>query len=117
MIIKNEEKKEKLDSSKNIVLQKCCGFNNIINSKNSNYRAHKLTMVKSYENCILNKPKNVLNCKIPDVHSYSNTSFNTLVCRWKNEVTDMIANMHKRRYNCVQNGTTRNTRKHSTSYF
>jgi len=91
---KTEEKKEKPVLLKNILFKKHYGYNNIINSKSSNNRVNWLTEVKSYEHCILNKPKNMLKCKIPDVHCYSNTSFNTLVCNWKNEVAN-IANMQK----------------------
>jgi len=92
ILIKIEEKKDKPDLPKKIVL---------INSKNSN-RVNQLTEVKSNGHCKLNKPKKMLKCKTPDVHCYSNTSFNTLVCNWKNEVADMIENMQKRRYNCTK---------------
>jgi len=92
IIIKTEEKKEKPDLPKKIVL---------LNSKNMNI-VNQLTEVKSIEHCILNKPKTLLKCKIPDIHCYSNKSFNTLVCNWKKEVADMIENMQKRRFNCTK---------------
>ena len=103
MIITNE-KKEKPVLPKKIEFKNCNGINNMVNSETSN-RGNQLTDVKSNEYCILNKPKKMLQntrCKIPDVHCYSNTSFNTLVCNWKNEVADMITNMQKRRYNCTK---------------
>lgn len=100
-MIKTEEKKEKPVEPKKIGFKKYSGISNIINSKTSN-KVNQLTDVKSNEYCILNKPKEMLKCKIPDVHYYSNTSFNTLVCNWKNEVADMITNMQKRRYNCTK---------------
>lgn len=92
IIIKTEGKKEKPDLPKKIAL---------LDSKNTN-RVNQLTEVKSIEHCKLNKPKTLLECKIPDIHYYSNTSFNTLVCNWKKEVADMIENMQKRRYNCTK---------------
>lgn len=95
-----EEKKEKPPLPKNIGFKKYYRLNNIINSTNSN-RVNQLTDTKSNEYCI-NEPKKILKCKIPNVHWYSNTSFNTLVCNWKNEVAEMITNMQKRRYNCTK---------------
>jgi len=100
-MITTEEKKEKPDLSKKLGFKKYYGLNNLINPTNSN-TVNQLTDVKSNEYCILNKPKKMLKCKIPNVHWYSNTSFNTLVCNWKNEVAEMIANMQKRRYNCTK---------------
>jgi len=90
--IKIEEKKAKPDVPKKIVL---------LNSKTMN-RVNQLTKLKSIEHCILNKPKTLLERKMPDIHCYSNTSFNTLVCNWKKEVADTIENMQKRRYNSTK---------------
>jgi len=100
-MIKIKEKKEKPVQLKKIGFKKYNGISNIINSKTSS-RVNQLTDVKSNEYCILNNPKKMLKCKIPNVHWYSNTSFNTLVCNWKNDVADMITNMQKRRYNCTK---------------
>lgn len=51
-------------------------------------------------------------CQTPDVYGYSYTSFNSIVCQWKNEVADMITNMQKRRYDFVQNAKARNLWEH-----
>lgn len=67
-------------------------------------------IVKPYEHCCEPKKlKKLSMCQIPDVHCYSHTSFNSIVCHWKNEVADMITNMQKRRYNFIQNAKACNT--------
>lgn len=104
--IKN--KKQKNNLSKTIVFRSHYGFNNTIESKNLNNKGP----VKPFEDCVPKKYKNVLRCETPDVHCYSNISFNTIVSHWKKEVTDMIIHMQKRRCIFVQNAKKHNKREY-----
>lgn len=62
---------------------------------NNNFEA------KSYESCGLKNHKKKSRYKTPNVCCYSNTSINTVICRWKGEVNNMHFNMRKRRYDFV----------------
>lgn len=104
----NKNKKQKNNLSKTIVFKSHYGFSNILDSQNLNNKGQ----VKSFEDCLPNKHKNVSRCKTPEVHCYSDISFNTIVSHWKKEVTDMIIHMQKRRCNFVQNAKKHNKREH-----
>lgn len=91
------------DKCKNIQIE-------IVDKKSENSDSFKSSGFKKCDSInINNEPKSLKKiCQTPDVHCYSHTSFNSIVCHWKNEVADMITNMQKRRHNFVQNAKARN---------
>lgn len=104
-MIKIQNKKENQNNlKKSVVFKKHYRLNNMVNYQNLNSQIQ----VKSYEHCVPFINKKVSKCKIPSIHCYSNTSFNTIVCHWKNEMGEMIENMRKRRHNFVKIAKTHN---------
>lgn len=91
---------EKEEISKNsIVFKKHYKLKDIMNHQYLNSQVQ----IKSFQHCTSFKHANKTKCIAPKVHCYSNTSFNTNVEYWRNEVSNMMENIRKRRNNFEQN--------------
>lgn len=104
---KVQDKKDKDNSEKSLVFKNHYGLVNKIDSQNLDNTASAKSFDKQ---CVPKNHKNELKCKAAlDEHCYSNTSFNYIVCHWKNEVADVISNMQKRRRKFLQNAIAHKT--------
>lgn len=94
---KIQDKKNKDNLEKSLVFRKHHG---LVNKINLNSTAHSKLL---YKRCVSKNHKNELKLKTPNMHCYSNMSFNYIVGHWKNEIANVIYNMQKRQQTFLKN--------------